>query len=215
MKAAFHIILTHPRIRFVFNRLISLSRLLLTSFFLGHQKSFPLTEEEYIYHLDNIADNLRYWGAVSTVRTSLEKTKEKPRIGKVGFLDLYMHLSTQQCGWAEAVMGVAQLNSTLDSCGFGWHDFERSISFHYPQWHLRTGLRLGRMNRFFFLFFFQNCCLLRGGWGGLGVASRRWRGSDSFSFCFCFLRTIWGEENEFCRHPGWVQINNRKILIVL
>lgn len=54
------------------------------------QKSFPLTEEEYIYHLDNIADNLRYWGAVSTVRTSLEKTKEKPRIGKAVsiFIDL-------------------------------------------------------------------------------------------------------------------------------
>eukprot|EP00271_Cylindrocystis_brebissonii_P010233 TRINITY_DN26368_c0_g1_i1.p1 TRINITY_DN26368_c0_g1~~TRINITY_DN26368_c0_g1_i1.p1 ORF type:complete len:212 (-),score=29.52 TRINITY_DN26368_c0_g1_i1:145-780(-) len=46
------------------------------------QKSFPLTEEEYMYHLDGIADNLRIWGAVSTVRSSLEKTKERPRIGK-------------------------------------------------------------------------------------------------------------------------------------
>lgn len=46
------------------------------------QKSFPLTEEEYIYHLDSIADNLRCWGAVSTIRTSLAKTKERPRIGK-------------------------------------------------------------------------------------------------------------------------------------
>eukprot|EP00897_Mesotaenium_endlicherianum_P006510 jgi/Mesen1/5888/ME000003S06919 len=46
------------------------------------QKSFPLTEDEYIYHLDRIADNLRCWGAVSTVRSSLEKTKERPRIGK-------------------------------------------------------------------------------------------------------------------------------------
>ena len=64
-------------------------------FFFGSQKSFPLTEEEYIYHLDNIADNLRYWGAVSTVRTSLEKTKEKPRIGKVCILYLYMFLLMQ------------------------------------------------------------------------------------------------------------------------
>ncbi|CAM6094211.1 unnamed protein product [Calypogeia fissa] len=46
------------------------------------QRSFPLTEEEYLLHLDYIAQNLRGWGAVSFVRESLEKTKERPRIGK-------------------------------------------------------------------------------------------------------------------------------------
>ncbi|KAL2643928.1 hypothetical protein R1flu_011515 [Riccia fluitans] len=46
------------------------------------QRSFPLTEEEYLLHLDYIAQNLRGWGAVSYVRDSLEKTKERPRIGK-------------------------------------------------------------------------------------------------------------------------------------
>lgn len=54
------------------------------------QKSFPLTEEEYIWRLDGVADNLRYWGAVSTVRNTLERTKERPRIGKAVsiFIDL-------------------------------------------------------------------------------------------------------------------------------
>ncbi|KAL3697041.1 hypothetical protein R1sor_011117 [Riccia sorocarpa] len=46
------------------------------------QRSFPLTEEEYILHLDYVAQNLRGWGAVSYVRDSLEKTRERPRIGK-------------------------------------------------------------------------------------------------------------------------------------
>eukprot|EP00250_Pteridium_aquilinum_P033672 c6053_g1_i2 orf=393-1016(-) len=47
------------------------------------QRSFPLTEEEYLLHLDDVANNLRCWGAVSYVRNSLAKTKERPRIGKM------------------------------------------------------------------------------------------------------------------------------------
>lgn len=46
------------------------------------QRSFPLTEEEYLLHLDDVANNLRCWGAVSYVRNSLAKKKERPRIGK-------------------------------------------------------------------------------------------------------------------------------------
>lgn len=46
------------------------------------QRSFPLTEEEYLLRLDNVADNLKCWGAVSHIRNSLEKLKERPRIGK-------------------------------------------------------------------------------------------------------------------------------------
>ncbi|XP_073144227.1 uncharacterized protein [Henckelia pumila] len=46
------------------------------------QRSFPLTEEEYILRLDNVANSLRCWGAVSHIRNSLEKLKERPRIGK-------------------------------------------------------------------------------------------------------------------------------------
>ena len=47
------------------------------------QRSFPLTEEEYLLHLDDIANTLKGWGAVSHIRSSLAKTKERPRIGKV------------------------------------------------------------------------------------------------------------------------------------
>lgn len=46
------------------------------------QRSFPLTEEEYILRLDDVANNLKCWGAVSHIRNSLAKLKERPRIGK-------------------------------------------------------------------------------------------------------------------------------------
>ncbi|KAJ7954509.1 DUF3067 domain-containing protein [Quillaja saponaria] len=46
------------------------------------QRSFPLTEEEYILRLDDVANTLKCWGAVSHIRNSLAKSKEKPRIGK-------------------------------------------------------------------------------------------------------------------------------------
>lgn len=46
------------------------------------QRSFPLTEEEYILRLDDVANNLKCWGAVSHIRNSLAKSKERPRIGK-------------------------------------------------------------------------------------------------------------------------------------
>ncbi|KAK4423241.1 hypothetical protein Salat_1906900 [Sesamum alatum] len=46
------------------------------------QRSFPLTEEEYILRLDDVANTLKCWGAVSHVRNTLEKSKERPRIGK-------------------------------------------------------------------------------------------------------------------------------------
>ncbi|GAB2275223.1 hypothetical protein Dimus_009984 [Dionaea muscipula] len=46
------------------------------------QRSFPLTEEEYILRLDDIANTLKCWGAVSHIRNSLARLKERPRIGK-------------------------------------------------------------------------------------------------------------------------------------
>ncbi|KAF7809371.1 putative duf3067 family protein [Senna tora] len=46
------------------------------------QRSFPLSEEEYILRLDDVANTLKCWGAVSHIRNSLAKSKERPRIGK-------------------------------------------------------------------------------------------------------------------------------------
>ncbi|KAK2979722.1 hypothetical protein RJ640_023432 [Escallonia rubra] len=46
------------------------------------QRSFPLSEEEYLLRLDDVANTLKCWGAVSHIRDSLRKLKERPRIGK-------------------------------------------------------------------------------------------------------------------------------------
>ncbi|KAF3778109.1 hypothetical protein EJ110_NYTH44173 [Nymphaea thermarum] len=46
------------------------------------QRSFPLTEEEYLLRLDDVANTLKCWGAVSHVRNSLARMKDRPRIGK-------------------------------------------------------------------------------------------------------------------------------------
>lgn len=66
-------------------------QLSLLSALLWLQRSFPLTEEEYLLHLDDIANTLKGWGAVSHIRSSLAKTKERPRIGKVNQFPCHFH----------------------------------------------------------------------------------------------------------------------------
>lgn len=46
------------------------------------QASFGASEEAYIAHLNWVLSHLESWGAVQQVVAFLEKTKEKPRIGK-------------------------------------------------------------------------------------------------------------------------------------
>lgn len=46
------------------------------------QVSFPLSEVEYFEHLDAIATYLRGWGATDQVRSFLQETRQKPRLGK-------------------------------------------------------------------------------------------------------------------------------------
>lgn len=46
------------------------------------QASFPLSEGEYQAHLDSIANYLNAMGGTSQVRGFIQKTKEKPRLGK-------------------------------------------------------------------------------------------------------------------------------------
>ncbi|KAL1197695.1 hypothetical protein V5N11_012351 [Cardamine amara subsp. amara] len=57
------------------------------------QRSFPLTEEEYILRLDDVANMLKCWGAVSHIRNSLAKSKERPRIGKAVSIFIDMDLT--------------------------------------------------------------------------------------------------------------------------
>jgi hypothetical protein len=46
------------------------------------QASFPLTEEAYLAHLDQIAAYLNEWGQVAYVQQWIDQTREKPRLGK-------------------------------------------------------------------------------------------------------------------------------------
>ncbi len=46
------------------------------------QASFPLSEAEYAAHLDQVAGYIGAWGAVSQVQAYIEKTRERPRLGK-------------------------------------------------------------------------------------------------------------------------------------
>ena len=47
------------------------------------QVSFPMTEAEYLAHLDAIATYINGFGSVETVKNYIENTKERPRLGKV------------------------------------------------------------------------------------------------------------------------------------
>ncbi|MEC4892316.1 MAG: DUF3067 family protein [Oscillatoria sp. PMC 1051.18] len=46
------------------------------------QASFPLSETEYIEHLNAVSSYLEAWGAVAQVEEYLEKTRDRPRLGK-------------------------------------------------------------------------------------------------------------------------------------
>ncbi|MDJ0619374.1 MAG: DUF3067 family protein [Calothrix sp. MO_192.B10] len=46
------------------------------------QASFPLTEAEYQEHLDTVANYLHAMGSVEKVQTFIQKTRERPRLGK-------------------------------------------------------------------------------------------------------------------------------------
>ena len=46
------------------------------------QVSFPLTEEEYLAHLETIATYLQAWDSAAQVQAFIEQTREHPRLGK-------------------------------------------------------------------------------------------------------------------------------------
>ncbi|MEQ9357562.1 DUF3067 family protein [Coleofasciculus chthonoplastes] len=54
------------------------------------QKSFPLSEVEYLEHLDAIAHYLNGWGAVPQVQEYIEQTRERPRLGKAVSIPIEM-----------------------------------------------------------------------------------------------------------------------------
>ncbi|PNW43020.1 UNVERIFIED_CONTAM: hypothetical protein BEN50_13725 [Euhalothece sp. KZN 001] len=46
------------------------------------QASFPLSEKEYLEHLNAVSSYLEAWGSVKQVEDFITKTKERPRLGK-------------------------------------------------------------------------------------------------------------------------------------
>lgn len=46
------------------------------------QASFPMSETEYMAHLEAIADYLNAWGGTGQVRAFIKQTRDRPRLGK-------------------------------------------------------------------------------------------------------------------------------------
>ena len=46
------------------------------------QASFPMTEAEYLEHLDTVGSYLQAWGGDAQVQAYIQHTKERPRLGK-------------------------------------------------------------------------------------------------------------------------------------
>ncbi|MDX2212434.1 MAG: DUF3067 family protein [Oculatellaceae cyanobacterium bins.114] len=46
------------------------------------QASFPLSESEYLEHLDAISNYLNAWGSTDQVAVFIEQTSDRPRTGK-------------------------------------------------------------------------------------------------------------------------------------
>ena len=46
------------------------------------QQSFPLSEAEYLEHLNTVADYINAWGGVRQVENYIHHTRDRPRTGK-------------------------------------------------------------------------------------------------------------------------------------
>ncbi|MGF1497145.1 MAG: DUF3067 family protein [Elainellaceae cyanobacterium] len=46
------------------------------------QASFPMSESDYLEHLDAIANYINAWGGTAQVQAFIEETRDRPRLGK-------------------------------------------------------------------------------------------------------------------------------------
>ncbi|MEL6779550.1 MAG: DUF3067 family protein [Cyanobacteria bacterium J06597_16] len=46
------------------------------------QASFPMSEADYMAHLDDVVAYLNAWGAAEQIQSFIEQTSERPRLGK-------------------------------------------------------------------------------------------------------------------------------------
>ena len=46
------------------------------------QASFPMSESDYLAHLDEVTAYLNAWGAADQIQSFITETNERPRLGK-------------------------------------------------------------------------------------------------------------------------------------
>ena len=61
------------------------------------QASFPLSEEEYLSHLNEVATYLVGWGQAERVRQTIMETRERPRLGKA--VSIPLNLGERSSEW--------------------------------------------------------------------------------------------------------------------
>lgn len=61
------------------------------------QASFPLSPQEYAENLNAIANYLNAWGSVEQLKSFIEKTRERPRLGKA--VSLQLNLGERSSEW--------------------------------------------------------------------------------------------------------------------
>jgi hypothetical protein len=61
------------------------------------QISFPMTEEEYLEHLNTVANYLNSWGVAEQVKEQIKKTRERPRLGKA--ISIVLDLGERASEW--------------------------------------------------------------------------------------------------------------------
>lgn len=61
------------------------------------QASFPLSERDYLAHLDTIGSYLAAMGSVEQVQKFIKETNEKPRLGKA--VSLLLNLGNRTSEW--------------------------------------------------------------------------------------------------------------------
>lgn len=61
------------------------------------QASFPLSEEEYLEHLNQVASYLNAWGQSEYLAQWIEQTREKPRLGKA--VNIPLNLGERATEW--------------------------------------------------------------------------------------------------------------------
>jgi len=61
------------------------------------QASFPRSEQQYIEHLNAIANYINGWNGVEQIQSYIEKTKERPRLGKA--VSIQLDLGERSSEW--------------------------------------------------------------------------------------------------------------------